>query len=53
MLSIDACRELIPDGEKLTDEQVASIRTDLYEAAGLALDSYFESLKKRQISLRE
>lgn len=45
MLPIDICRELILDSEKLSDEQVVSIRADLYEAAELALESYFKSLK--------
>lgn len=42
MLSIEECRALIPDSDRLTDEEVAAIRRDLYEMAGLALECYFE-----------
>ncbi len=41
MLSIEECRALIPDGDKLKDEQITELRDTLYELANLALESYF------------
>ena len=41
MLSIDECRQLIPDGDKYTDEQIVEIRRTLYGLAELALETYF------------
>ena len=41
MLSLEECRELIPDGDKLSDKEIAEIRADLYGMAELALDVYF------------
>lgn len=43
MLSIQECRELIPDQEKLTDDEILKIRDSLYELAEIALESYFRS----------
>ena len=41
MLNIDQCRALIPDGSKMSDEEIAALRHDLYEMAELALECYF------------
>lgn len=43
MLSIEDFRALIPDTDRLTDEEVAALRRDLYEMAELALECYFET----------
>lgn len=45
MLSIEQCRELIPDDEKLTDIQIEEIRTSLYELGELALEDYIKKKK--------
>ena len=45
MLSIERCRELIPDNEKLTDAEIIKIRDSLYGMAELALECYFEDIK--------
>lgn len=45
MLSIEQCRELIPDSDRYTDEQIAEIRKTLYELATLALEVYFQGKK--------
>ena len=42
MLSIERCRELLPDSAQCTDEQILQIRDALYGIAELALDVYFE-----------
>ncbi len=42
MLTIEACRALIPDGDKLSDEEIVKIRESLYGFAKLALDVYFK-----------
>ena len=42
MLSIEECRELIPEGERLTEKEVAEIRKTLYGLAELALECYFK-----------
>lgn len=47
MLSIEECRELIPDSEKFNDKQIEDIRENLYGLAELALESYF---KKKGVS---
>ncbi len=41
ILSIEECRELISDSNKMTDEDVAALRADLYEMTELALEYYF------------
>ena len=38
MLSIEKCRALIPDGDKMSDNEITAVRNDLYEMARLALD---------------
>ena len=48
MISIKKCRELIPDSDELTDEEIEDIRWRLYGLAELALDCYFEDLKKKK-----
>jgi hypothetical protein len=40
MLSIEECRALLPDGDKMNNEEIAAIRHDLYEMAELALECY-------------
>ena len=45
MLSIEKCRELIPNSVELSDKQVEELRTDLYGLAELALESYFRREK--------
>lgn len=49
MLSIQQCRELIPDSDKLTDEEVEVIRKDHYRMIELIWDVWFEE-KKRESS---
>lgn len=46
MLSIVECRALIPDGSSMSDDEVATVRDDLYGMAKLALESW--ELKKRK-----
>ena len=41
MLSIEQCRELIPGGDKMNEEEIVALRGDLYEMAELALECYF------------
>ena len=45
MLSIEQCRELIPDSLELTDKQIEKIRQDLYGLGDLGIESYFKSKK--------
>ena len=42
MISIEKCRELMPDSEKFSDTKIDKIRTILYGIAELAPDDYFE-----------
>jgi len=42
MLSIEQCRELIPENEKYSDKQIEEIRASLYKMAGLALEDLQE-----------
>lgn len=46
MLSIEQCRELIPDSANYSDEQILEIRDSLYETAQLAFDVHLEEKKK-------
>jgi len=46
MLSIERTRELIEDSEIYSDEEIERIRDDVYALAEIALDSYFEELKR-------
>lgn len=46
MLSIEECRELIPDSNKFADKQIEEIREDLYGLAELALESYSKNMSK-------
>lgn len=47
MLSIEDCRKYIKNSEQFSDEQILEIERTLYGLADLALDSYFESKKKK------
>lgn len=49
MLSIEKCRKLIPGREEYTDEQILSIRDELYELADIAIQHYLEDLKMGRI----
>lgn len=40
MLSLEQCRKIDPNLEKLSDEEVVLIRENLYEGAQLALESW-------------
>lgn len=42
MISIEQCRELIPNDAELTDKQIEDIRENLNGLAELALESYFK-----------
>lgn len=46
MLSIEECRELIPDGASFTDKQIEEIRETLIGLAELGIEDYL--LKKSQ-----
>jgi hypothetical protein len=48
MLSIEQCRELIPDQEKYTDEQIEEARSSLYGLAEIGLEHYVENQRSRQ-----
>lgn len=39
MLSIEDCRKLLPEGEKLTDEEIDAMRTNFYYLAQLLADA--------------
>ena len=41
MISIEKCREILED-KNLTDEEVTTIREQLYKLAEVSIDSYFE-----------
>lgn len=45
MLSIEECRQLIPDHEEYTDKQIEEIRDDCHILAELALESWLEEGK--------
>lgn len=44
MLSIQKCRELIPDEKKYADAEIEKIRNSLYEMAELALECYSDNI---------
>ena len=46
MLSIEECRALIPDGDKLSDKEVEDIRENLFELAELALEKFHQKESK-------
>lgn len=46
MLSIEKCRQLIPDAECLSEEELTSIRESLYDLAQLAFESWEKSDSK-------
>jgi hypothetical protein len=48
MFTLEQCRELIPEGETLTDEEIAEIRKDCYETAQLAFEVWIEKKKRAQ-----
>ena len=43
MISIEQCRELIPNGHTLTDEQIDEIRESLSDLAEMALENFMKS----------
>jgi len=45
MLSIERCRELLSDSDKMTDEEIVALRNDLYKMTEVALESYFRENK--------
>ena len=45
MISAEKTRELIPDNEKYSDEEIEKIRTTLYGLADLAFDCWLEERK--------
>jgi hypothetical protein len=47
MLSIEECRKLIPDSEKLSNEQIEEIRRDHYDMIQLAFEIWL--LRKKKI----
>ncbi len=48
MLTIDECRALIPDGEELSNEEIAQIRKDHYEMIQLAFDVWVLQRKNKK-----
>lgn len=46
MLSLEKCRELIPDSNKLSDQEIDELRKALYDMAELALEVYFHRKKQ-------
>jgi hypothetical protein len=45
MISLDEFRELLPEENELSEEQILELRDTLYETAQLAFDVY-QNLKK-------
>lgn len=52
MLSLEKCREYLGKDSKLSDEQLESLRTDLYALADIAINSYFEFKKRGLIDAK-
>lgn len=46
MISNEECRDLIPDNEQYTDEQIEEINNNLHELADILLSAYFEKKRK-------
>ena len=46
MLSIEKCRELIPDSELYSDAEITKIRDNIYQLGELALEDYFRSIEE-------
>lgn len=40
MLSVEKCRQLIPDSENLPDEEITEIRESLYDLARIAFERW-------------
>lgn len=40
MLSVEKCRQLIPDSENFSDEEITEIRESLYDLAQLAFERW-------------
>jgi hypothetical protein len=40
MISLDEFRELLPEGNELSEEEILELRNALYETAQLAFDVY-------------
>lgn len=51
MLSIEQCRELISDSDKLTNAEIEEIRSSCYETAQLAFDVWFEKKPKEKAKI--
>ena len=50
MLSIEKCREILGNiAVDMSDEKIIELRDNLYGLGELALDDYFESLKKKEL----
>lgn len=47
MLSLEECRKIDPSLSDLTDDELRSVRDDLYVLGELALDSYIEKTRKQ------
>lgn len=43
MISVEKCRELLPDSDPLSDEEVLKVCDQLYEVGQLAFESYLNS----------
>jgi hypothetical protein len=48
MISLEKLREIDPKLKKIPDKELEKIREQLYSLANLSLDSYFDSLKKKE-----
>lgn len=48
MITIEKSRKLLGDlGKSMSDEKIEKLRSEVYELAGMALDSYIESKTKQ------
>lgn len=42
MISLEKCRQLVPDPQELSEEELVKIRDNLYEGAQLALEAWMK-----------
>ena len=48
MLSVEKCRELIPDSDKYTDEEITKMRDDMDALANIFFDYWIAKRKKEK-----
>lgn len=49
MLSIEKCREILKkEALDMPDEKIIELRNSLYELGEMALEQYFEDIKKKR-----